>query len=83
MTDCGHKGHEAGHICVTFLCQVEGNEARVRSVAPSTWKGEEERDCNAGEPETRWYGCGDSELFITLQIIDGPVVTWQLLLLET
>lgn len=52
-------------------------------MAPSMWSGEEERDCNIGEPETKLCAHGDSGLFIILQVMDRPVVTWQLLLLET
>lgn len=45
------------------------------------WEGE--RYSNVGEPETKLCAGGDSGLFLTLQVMDGPVVTWQLLLLET
>lgn len=70
------------HLCCISL--PGGREqGKVGSVALSTWSAEEERSCNIGEPETRLCACGDSGLFITLQVMDGPEVTWQLLLLET
>lgn len=67
-------------MCAAFLYQVEGNEARVGSVAPFQ-DGDHphgvgrKRENGTLTSMTKLFALGGSGLFLTLQIMEGPMVT--------